>query len=307
MTDTTYNYSQHLPGDSEKARAILFIKFMLFSASLVPSAVAGAVAYNEGSFSWLPFILLAFILFFGQAAGDYLYYYFTHFHTDSRDSHTKIFAGWKPLLVGSVLQPKHSLPAGIFCMGLDVIFGVYFIFQLGWTAVYPAIAGGLIAVFFTPLMLKGFKEIVIFITFGPLCIISGVFVLTGEFSMTALYTSLPIGFFVTIVAYLKGAKFDVVKEGDTEIVMNLRRNIIYMLTGLAYLSILVLQFLNLLPPFGMTAISTVYLSYLIIKIIKNNKSKVTDYLNAVIYSLASLIITGILISISFILSKGNIL
>ncbi|MFH1051102.1 MAG: prenyltransferase [bacterium] len=305
MIDTTYNYSQHLPGDSEKAKAILLIKFMLFSASLIPSILSGAIAYYEDSFAWMPFVLLTIALFTGQAGGDYLYYYFTHFHTDSRDSHTKIFAGWKPLFVGSILHPEHSLFAGIVCLVIDVAIGVYFFLQLGMTIIWLAVAGGLIAVFFTPLMLKGFKEIVIFITFGPLCVISGVFVLTGEFSMTALYASLPIGFFVTIVAYLKGAKFDVVKDGDNEIVMNLRRNIIYILTGLAYLSIVVLPFLNLLNPYSSCAISSIYLSYLIIKIIKNNSRKVSDYLNAVVMSLGALIITGILISYSFILSKGK--
>ncbi|ROL56352.1 prenyltransferase [Bacteroidetes/Chlorobi group bacterium ChocPot_Mid] len=307
MIDTTFDYSQHLPGDTEKARAILMIKFLLFSASLVPSAVSGAIAYFEGSFSWLPFALLTLALFLGQSGGDYLYYYFTHFHTDSRDSHTKIFAGWKPLFVGSLLHPKQSLIAGIICLIIDGLIGIYFYLQLGTTVIYLAIAGGLIAVLFTPLMLKGFKEVVIFLTFGPLCILSGVYVLTGEFSMTALYASLPIGFFVTIVAYLKGAKFEVVKEGDTDVVMNLKRNIIYILTALAYLSLIILSLLKLIPPFGLTVIASVMLTYKVIQIIKSNKSKVSDYLNAVIMSLGTLILTGILISISFILSKGNIL
>lgn len=307
MIDTTFNYSQHLPGDTEKAKAILTIKFMLFSASLVPSAVSGAIAYHEGYFSWLAFTLITLALFLGQSAGDYLYYYFTHFHTDSRDSHTKIFAGWKPLFVGSLLHPKQSLIAGIFCLLIDIIIGIYFYLQLGTTVIYLALAGGLIAILFTPLMLKGFKEIVIFITFGPLCILSAVYVLTGNFSMTAFYTSLPIGFFVTIVAYLKGAKFQVVKEGDTDVVMNLNKNTIYILTILAYLSLITFSLLKLIPPFGLTVIASVLLTYKVIQIIKNNKSKVSDYLNAVIMSLGALILTGILISISFILSKGFII
>jgi len=78
---------------SEQSRYIRKIKYLLFSSSIIPAIIGGGLAYNSDSFLVLPFILVTLGLFIGQAGGDYLYYYFTHFHTDPRDSHTKIFAG----------------------------------------------------------------------------------------------------------------------------------------------------------------------------------------------------------------------
>lgn len=92
----------------------------------------------------------------GQAGADYLYYYFTHFHTDPRDAHTKIFAGWRPLLMGVCIKPEHTVYAGAACLAADLGIGVYFLTQLGGMIAWLA------AVFFTPLRLKGLKEPVIF-------------------------------------------------------------------------------------------------------------------------------------------------
>ena len=300
--DTTFDYSQHLPGDDDRRKAILSIKFMLFSASIIPAITAGAIAFSLNSFNWLPFILLMIALFLGQAGGDYLYYYFTHFHTDSRDAHTKIFAGWKPLFVGSVLKPRHSLPAGIMCLVIDALIGLYFYRLLGPAVFMLAAAGGLIAVFFTPLMLKGFKEPVVFITFGPLCVVSGVYVLTGEFLMSAFIASLPIGFLVTIVAYLKGAKFEVVREGESDVIMNLKRTIIYLLTILAYGSLVVTALLKHMPVWTLLGLVTIPVSLSVISVIKDDKSNVSDYLWGVVKAISALMICGMVISIGYIIS-----
>lgn len=299
--DTTYNYSQHLPGDQERKNAILAIKFMLFSASIVPAFIAGAVAYQQGSFIWLPFFFLGAALFLGQSGGDYLYYYFTHFHTDSRDSHTKIFAGWKPLFVGSILKPQHSLTAGIICLLADALIGIYFYKMLGPTILFLAATGGIIAIFFTPLMLKGYKEPVIFVTFGPMCVVSGVYVLTGEFSLEAFFASLPIGFLVTIVAYLKGAKFEVIKKGGSEFVMNLRSNLIYLLTSLAYGILLILALSKQMPFWTILGVIAIPISLSVIRVIRNDKSDISDYLWGVVKAILALIVAGVFISIGYII------
>ena len=299
--DTTYNYSQHLPGDTEKQKAILVIKFLLFSASVIPAIVSGAIAYHFMKFDLPVFFMVLIALFIGQAGGDYLYYYFTHFHTDTRDSHTKIFAGWKPLFVGTLIKPEHTLIAGIVCLAIDVAIGVYFYLMLGWPILVLAAAGGLIAVFFTPLMLKGFKEPVIFLTFGPLCIISGVYVMTAEFLVSALIASLPVGFLVTVVAYLKGAKFQVTGEKGDEIVMNLERNVIYQLIFLAYFTLLLNVVLQYMPLYTIAGIVSLPVSLSVVKVIRNKSAAVKDYLWAVVKAIAALIISGILISAGYVL------
>ena len=205
------------------------------------------------------------------------------------------------MLVGSALEPQHSLPTGIFFLAIDAVIGLYFYSILGPTVFILAAAGGLIAIFFTPLMLKGFKEPVVFVTFGPLCVVSGVYVLTGEFLLPAFIASLPIGFLVTIVAYLKGAKFQVVRDGQNDVIMNLKRDIIYLLTILAYGSLMVFALLEQMPPWTFLGLLSMPVSLRVIRVIKDDKSNVPDYLWGVVKAIAALMICGIVISIGYIL------
>ena len=153
----------------ERSRPIRFIKILLFSASIIPAVVAGALARADGYGDPPRWLLAALGLLIGQAGADYLYYRFTHYHTDSRDAHTRIFAGWRPLFIGSLLKKEQALWAGFACLAAALAIGVYFFLRLGPAVLWFVAAGGLVSIFFTPLMLRGLKEPVIFITFGPLC------------------------------------------------------------------------------------------------------------------------------------------
>ena len=213
---------------ARRTRAIRIIKVSLFSAGIVPAFVGGALAYSEGSFSFPSFLLLVAGLFLGQAGGDYLYYYFTHYHTDPRDSHTKIFAGWRPLFAETVFPGSATIYAGFACLALAAAIGLYFALQVGYAVVILAMLAGAIAVFFTPLMLRGYKEPVIFVTFGPLSVLGVYLALTGSLSWSPVVASLPVAFLVTVVAYLKGAHFTVAvtaegtagNEGDQQAVVD---------------------------------------------------------------------------------------
>jgi 1,4-dihydroxy-2-naphthoate octaprenyltransferase len=150
-------------------------------------------------------------------------------------------------------------------------------------------------------MLRGLKEPVIFLTFGPLCVIGAVYVMTGEFKVAALVASLPIGFLVTVVAYLKGAKFQVMKENGNEIIMNLERNVIYQLIILAYLTLGLNVALGHMPLYSIAGIVSLPISLSVVRVIKSGNSEVKDYLWAVVKAILALIITGLLIALGYVL------
>lgn len=282
---------------SKPSKAIRVIKVALFTASIVPSFIGGALAHYSGFFRADYFFLTLLALFVGQAGGDYLYYYFTHRHSDPRDSHTKIFAGWKPFFT-DVLPEKHgALFAGIFCLLVDLAIGVFFFIQLGSTVIYLALAGGLVAIFFTPLMLRGLKEPVIFVTFGPLCVTGMYFVLTNEISWTPIIASLPIGFFVTIVAYLKGAKIKTAVENGNEVVLSLKKFAIVSLAVLGYASLIFAVAMKVFPPSSLIVLITMPLIYSVVKVVGEKSSQIQKYLWAVVRSIIVLALTGALLSI----------
>ncbi len=162
-------------------KAIRYIKYLLFSASVIPCLLAGAMAHSARRFDTGWFLLVTLAIFIAQVGGDYLYYYFTHYHTDRRDAHTKIFEGWKPLFTDVLIRPEQTVFLGFGCLAVSLIIGLYFYILLGNTVLVLAGIGGAVAVFFTPLMLRGLKEPVIFVTFGPLVVLGVYYVLTRKF------------------------------------------------------------------------------------------------------------------------------
>jgi 1,4-dihydroxy-2-naphthoate octaprenyltransferase len=284
-------------------KAIRTIKLLLFTASIIPSILGGALSFYFLSFDWESFILVTFALFIGQAGGDYLYYYFTHRHTDSRDSHTKIFAGWRPLFADALPQEKGTLWAGIVCLAIDFIIGIYFVTQIGYVIIIFALLGGLVAIFFTPLMLKGYKEPVIFITFGPLCVAGMYFVLTSNLDIYPFIISLPIAFLVTVVAYLKGAHFELKKDNGEDVIIKLSKTRIIVLSNLSYLSLVLITTLSILPYWLLLGMLSMPISYSVISVIKKERSRVQDYLWAVVRSIYALLVMGILMSLGLMIES----
>ena len=279
--------------EHKRSSAIKVIKVLLFSASIVPALMGGAMAYAAGAFSWLHFTIVTLALFIGQAGGDYLYYYFTHQHTDSRDSHTKIFAGWRPFFAETYIRGKGIMVLGFLLLIIDLAIGVYYAIELGYIILVLAGVAGLIAIFFTPLMLRGYKEIVIFITFGPLIMFGIYYVLVQEISIEPLVAAIPIGFLVTVVAYLKGAHFTI-REGDSkEVELDLTSKKISLLFALGYLGLLGGVIGGVLPVWTLLGLISLPLAFGVIRVLNKKTSYIPEYLWAVVKSIVILILTGI--------------
>lgn len=279
----------------ERSRPIRLIKIMLFSASIMPAIVAGAVAYADGYHNALAWLLASLGLLSGQAGADYLYYHFTHFHTDSRDAHTKIFAGWRPLFIGGWLKNEQALYAGFICLLAALIIGAYFVFQLGAVVLWLVLAGGLVSVFFTPLMLRGLKEPVVFLTFGPLCMLGMDFVLTHQFRLAPIIASLPVGFLVTVVAYLKGARYKLDEANGSEFILKLKPGLVGILLVLAYLSLLGAVSAGFLSPWALLGWLTIPFAWLLYRRLLTQK-RIADYLWATVYALLVFIFTSLLMA-----------
>lgn len=288
----------------DRERAIRSIKILLFSASILPALVGGAIAYAAGAWNPALLLLATLGLFIGQAGGDYLYYYGTHFHTDARDAHTKIFAGWRPLFTGSLLKPELTLHAGVACLFIDLGIASYFVYVRGTTILWFALAGGLVTIFFTPLMLRGWKEPVIFVTFGPLCVAGVVYALTSTVPATALVASVPLGLFITAVAYLKSARFEAADEGRHQVVLKLSRRTIILLLAAGYLSLAAGVAVALLPPWSLTGLASAPLAFSVVSIVRGQQSRVADYLWATVRCILVSIAVGLGLGLGFVVTAA---
>lgn len=274
--------------DTRRSGYILQIKFLLFSASIVPALLVGVLNYGT-DFSPLSWLLVIVGLFLGQAGGDYLYYYFTNNHTDNRDAHTKIFAGWKPFFAQYFKKENTALLVGLIVLASNLFILYYFYVSIGWKILAFAAAGGLIALSFTYLMLKGFKEFTVFITFGPLSITGGYLAITGELAMEPLLISIPIGLLITLIAYLKGAKLQISEDGKN--VVSIKTWLIDSIIYGAYGSLVILIAVKVLPVYSAIGLLGLIPAVLLQRKLSNASASMAEYLSATVQSILIMILT----------------
>lgn len=287
--------------DPKKAKAISIIKVMLFSASVIPCTLTGAIAFRLGSLHIAHYALMFFGIFLGQLAGDYLYYYFTNFHTNQKDSHTKLFAGWKPFFAETLIKGRQNLYVGLAILALDAIIGLYFILNVGWTLAIFVACGGLIALFFTPMMLLGFKEVVIFLAFGPLAMTGMIFVLTGKFSWETLMASIPVAFWVTVVAHLKSGKVRSMDEKKGTVTLTISKYVVLTMLAVSYISLVAGVVALMIPAWTLLALLTLPLSANIVTDLFKPSSTIVSYLNSTIKTILVLVFGGLLMAIGYLI------
>ncbi len=287
--------------DPKRAKAISTIKALLFSASVISSLLAGAIAYRLGSFHPTNYAIMFFGVVLGQLSGDYLYYYFTNYHTNAKDTHTKLFAGWKPYFAETLIKGKQNLYAGLGILFVDLLIGLYFIFKAGLALAIFVASGGLIVLLFTPLMFYGLKEVVVFLAFGPLAMTGMIFVLTGKFSWETLIASIPVALWVTAVAHLKSGKIKKIDERAGTVSLTVSRNIITALLLLSYVSLGLGVAFAYIPVWSLLALLTLPLSINVVMDLGKPSNTIVSYLNSTIKTIFVLVCGGLLMSAGYLI------
>ena len=105
--------------------------------AVVPVLIGGAVAYNDGSFDLLLFLLVLAGGILLQSAANILNTYGDFKKgTDTVENETR-----SPELVTGALKPGSVLKAGIACIGITCLIGLVFIWQVGWPILVYGILG----------------------------------------------------------------------------------------------------------------------------------------------------------------------
>jgi 1,4-dihydroxy-2-naphthoate octaprenyltransferase len=104
------------------------------------------------------------------------------------------FSGGSGALPDGLLKPKQALWLGLTCLVLIIPIGIYFVINTGWGLLPLLLIAAACILLYTPLILKmGWPEWAPGIGFGLLPILGFYFIQTGEYSITAIVASIPVG------------------------------------------------------------------------------------------------------------------
>lgn len=166
--------------------------------AVVPVLIGGAVAYRDGSFDLLIFILVMIGGCLLQSAANLLNTYGDFSKgTDTVENETR-----SPELVTGVLKPKHVFLMGAACILVTCLIGLVFIWKTGWGVLVYGILGIIGAGMYTiglSFKYHGTGQFVVFLMMGLLMPMGTYFVLTGQHSLDVLLLSLPNAFMITAV------------------------------------------------------------------------------------------------------------
>lgn len=172
-----------------------------FTASTIPVLSAGALAFIQNKFSFLPFIL--------SLAASVLLHIGTNVTNEIYDVRNGIDSITSPrasqaLLKGRLTESEaFGLVRGSFL--LAILFGIALISMRGWQVALLGFLGLTLGYGYTapPFQYK-YKAIglpVVFTLMGPLMVIGTYYTITGGFDWSALIVSIPIGLLVTAILH----------------------------------------------------------------------------------------------------------
>ena len=161
------------------------------------------------------------------------------------------------------------------------------------------------AVVFTSLALRGFKQIVIFLTFGPLSMLGVVYALSGGLVQEALAVSLPVGLLITAVAYLKGAHLEVREGEGRQVLINLDTWKLALLYTAAYSSLVAGVAIGLMPPWALLGLGSIPLAVAVTRGLRRSSGRVSHYVWAVVEAIVTLIAFGLLQVAGYVVGRGG--
>ncbi len=244
-----------------------------FVGTVMPAVFGAAYAHYAGAaFNWPLFGLTILGTVLTNAGLNMTNDYFDHKSGDDDLTPATPVSGGSKVIQEGLLKPRQVLAAGIACLALAAVVGLYLNAVTGGRVLLiVGIVGMVIAWFYTAPPLKfghrsGVGEVVCVLGCGPVIAFGAFFVQARVFSWAAVFASLPIGLLMGLVLFINEFH-DVHADGA----VGKRTLVVALGTGAAsfvlaftlaatYLLTVVLVVLNILAPASLFALVTLPLA-----------------------------------------------
>jgi 1,4-dihydroxy-2-naphthoate octaprenyltransferase len=157
--------------------------------------IAGLLAWRDGGFSWLPWILVTLGLFIAHGTNNLLNDYTDFNRGVDRDNYFRTQYGVHPLVQGFWTNRQQLLWFGVSGV-LATLVGVYALFYTRFNPITIALFafGALVLLAYTyPFKYWGLGELAIFLIWGPIMIGGVYFVVTGNWNWNVVLAGIPYG------------------------------------------------------------------------------------------------------------------
>ncbi|OGC76889.1 MAG: 1,4-dihydroxy-2-naphthoate octaprenyltransferase [candidate division Zixibacteria bacterium RBG_16_50_21] len=234
------------------------VRAFSFTASMTPVLLGGMLALTfDGEVAWrlYPIVIICSLLY--HAATNLISDYFDFKRQVDRD----YTFGSSRVLVEGLLTPKQILAASWLLFGIATALGFILIAERGFPMLVLGVVGLLGGYLYTgnPVGYKyvALGDFLVFTLMGPLMVIGSYFALTGSYSSTVLFASLPIGFLVAAILHANNTR-DIIHDAEAKV--KTLANILghraakveyYVLVFGAYLSIIIMVFTKTISPWSL--------------------------------------------------------
>ena len=176
-------------------------QFLVLSVVLV--LLGTAMAWNEGHFGGLKFILTTLGLLLAHASVNVLNDYFDYKSGIDLETTQTPFSGGSGFLPNGLLEPKRIYLFGVGCLLAAFPIGLYLTFISGWRLLPLILIGGILIYIYTSHLAKWMiGEIWAGLGLGVLPVLGTYFIQTGYYSLEGLIASLAPGILTANLLFL---------------------------------------------------------------------------------------------------------
>ncbi len=171
------------------------------TVTLYSAVIAGLLAWRDGVFAWLPWLITALGLFVAHGTNNLLNDYTDYSRGIDKDNYFRTQYGVHPLVQGfwtKSQQIQWFIVSGV----IATLAGIYAVFytQFNPTVIGLFVLGALILLFYTwPLKYWALGELAIFLIWGPIMIAGVYLVLSGRWDWNVALAGVPFGLSVASI------------------------------------------------------------------------------------------------------------
>lgn len=284
-----------------------------FTAVIIPVLLGTVIAYTEGYFNPLYFILTLVGMLFLHAGINVANDYFDFKSgTDIINKERTPFSGGSIFLVNGILSPKNVLFYSLILLSFGCAIGFYIVYILGEKGIFVLILGviGVFGGFFyvaPPFRLShhALGEIFVALNFGILVVFGTYYVQVQSFSLVPIVASIPVSLLITAVLYINQfPDYNADKQvGKWHLVVRLgREKAVYghyaLMIG-TYVSIILGFAFSFMPLFSLIALLTIPFAVKSCLTLKKFHSETVKLIPAQGLTILTHLLTGILLILGF--------